>query len=484
MTATDEPVMVASSTDLTQATFSPIDAIRFAAGAVIAGSVFVPISIDPDLYGHIRYGLDIIDQGGLHVSDPYSFASDRAWVNHEWLAEVLMGLAWSVGGTSGLSLMKALVLSAAFLLMRRRVAAGPQGDLLLVLAVLLAGPLLSTFRPQMFSVLLFAWILDALGRRRTRWLELPGAMLLWANLHGGWLVGAGVIAVWIGIEVLERRAPVRDIALVAACAAATLVTPYGPGLWLFLWDTVGLGRADISEWQPVHVKVDTLVLWLLASALALFAFLRTRALPPLVAALMLAAASSRVLRLVPFFGMAVIVGFGAYWPASRQPAVEARQRILGYALGGAVAAAAVVVCLLNVGSTSFGPSFTIDREAAGALHSVRPTGRMVVYFDWSQYAIWHWGPELQVSYDGRRETVYSGRVIAINDALYRGHADGLEYLDTLEADWIWLPKKLPPVRHLIANDRWVIWYETDRSVIFARPSAPPAPPSTVAPIFP
>src|SRR5688572_26835224 len=49
---------------------------------------------DVDLWGHLRFGLDILETRSLHSVDPYSFTSDRPWLNHEWLAEVVIALAW------------------------------------------------------------------------------------------------------------------------------------------------------------------------------------------------------------------------------------------------------------------------------------------------------------------------------------------------------------------------------------------------------
>ena len=46
-----------------------------------------------------------------------------------------------------------------------------------------------------------------------------------------------------------------------------------------------------------------------------------------------------------------------------------------------------------------------------ALKGARP-GHLVTYFNWGQYALWHLGPALKVSMDGRRETVYSDRRLA------------------------------------------------------------------------
>src|SRR4029079_11886746 len=65
---------------------------------------------DPDLWGHLRFGLDIITSGHVRTtSDPYSFTADRPFLYHEWLGGVLMALAYRVGGTAGLSVLKAAI---------------------------------------------------------------------------------------------------------------------------------------------------------------------------------------------------------------------------------------------------------------------------------------------------------------------------------------------------------------------------------------
>ena len=39
-------------------------------------------------------------------------------------------------------------------------------------------------------------------------------------------------------------------------------------------------------------------------------------------------------------------------------------------------------------------------------------GNLLVDFDWGEYVIWHLGPRVKVSIDGRRETVYSSQALA------------------------------------------------------------------------
>src|SRR5262249_45866169 len=112
-------------------------------------------------------------------------------------------------------------------------------------------------RPQAFSVLFFAMLLVLLqGRRRASGdgrlaIALAALFMVWANAHGGWIVGFATLVLWIAFDVFDERS-VRALAvgsgLIAAALAGTLVTPYGTHLWMFLHQTVGLSRDDITDW--------------------------------------------------------------------------------------------------------------------------------------------------------------------------------------------------------------------------------------------
>ena len=59
-----------------------------------------------------------------------------------------------------------------------------------------------------------------------------------------------------------------------------------------------------------------------------------------------------------------------------------------------------------------------DTEVAGALSGL--SGKLMLPMGWGQYAIWHFSPGLKVSFDGRRETVYSQARIAELHGLVEG----------------------------------------------------------------
>ena len=168
---------------------------------------------DVDLWGHLRFGLDILDSRTLESTDTYSFTSDRSWINHEWLSEVAIAGAWLAGGASGLILLKlACILGALAFMGAALKEQGVAGRArIMLLGLTLVGLLMRVthVRPQLFSVLLFAaliyvFVRSERGSTRTLLWTIP-ILVLWANFHGGWLVGVGTVGLWcIGAVVGDR----------------------------------------------------------------------------------------------------------------------------------------------------------------------------------------------------------------------------------------------------------------------------------------
>jgi hypothetical protein len=104
---------------------------------------------DPDLWGHVLFGLDLLRTGSIPEYDPYSYLSTGyPWINHELLSEVAFGLAFKVGATAGLMLLKlAVVFSIALLVHRhlRRAGLDPlRAGIVLILVVFTMIPALSS----------------------------------------------------------------------------------------------------------------------------------------------------------------------------------------------------------------------------------------------------------------------------------------------------------------------------------------------------
>ncbi len=446
---------------------------------------------DPDLFGHLTFGRQIVHALGVHQSDPYSFTSDIPWVNHEWLAEATMWLAYAAGGAPGLIALKLLLAVIAGALMLAtwksyRLRFIPREGLLFVIA-LAAWPQFVSVRPQMFSLTAFAWLLFELerfrrGADRGLW-RLPLLFAIWVNLHGGWLVGAGVLVVFTAVVLLDGRVAFgrrqRLLAAGVASALATLINPYGPAMLGFLADTVRPERADILEWSPI-TALPPIIIVLMAVPIALglaAAWRGGRAIPrsSLAICAVLAIGALRVARLVGFCGLAVGFLLAPFLiaPRGEQP-LEAGESTRGdRRAGGWVPESAIAFGLIVLAVALFGRTITMDGEwlpepdAVPAIKEHRLRGRMLTWFNYGEYAIWHLWPEIRVSNDGRRETVYSEAVRQAHATIYTNKEGGFDALRRFNPDHVWLPIESPMIARL-AKDGWTTVFRGPRSVVLTR----------------
>jgi hypothetical protein len=209
------------------------------------GVVFVlqgrTLGQDGDIGWHIRLGLRTLS-GDFPRTDIFSStAYGRPLVGMEWLAEVCYAAVWRAAGLNGVvALAGALIAAtAAGLLVALRARGTP---LLLALPLALLAIALTSIhwvaRPHLFSLLLTLWWSEWLwrywrdGQRRRLW-YFPPVMLLWVNLHGGFLVGILLLGTAVAVAWLfpHRRGRAEPRALTGAFAVsllATALTPWGP----------------------------------------------------------------------------------------------------------------------------------------------------------------------------------------------------------------------------------------------------------------
>lgn len=488
--------MIQTSTPrVTAGTSAAAGIVQTAVVAGLAVGVLLVVATtraDVDLWGHVRFGLDTLRSGHIDRIDPYSFTSDRMWLNHEWLSELVMAIAWQRAGNAGLVALKLACIAASlgflYATLRRSETSGRTSILLLGLALVGILPRVNHVRPQLFSVVLFAALILIFTRaeratHRAAW-TVP-LLALWANLHGGWIVGLGTVGLWSVAHAWDRRAvgarALTGLVWCGAAAAATLLNPYGAGLWRFLLETVGLGREAITEWAPLWTNPPLLALWAMFAGIGVFA--ATRSTPaPSAAALVIPAAwgvlSVRVSRLDAFFALAVIGMLGPRLdpylrgPATGMAPVTARLR--------ALVAAAVVALALSIPAarrplTCIGlyDPWWPEPGAVRFMQQQGLSGRVVTFFRWGEYGIWHMPPGMKVSLDGRRETVYSDALVRGHLELYAGTPVGLQFLDGLNADYVWFPRALPVTSSLEARG-WIRIFAGAQSILLARQARPGA----------
>ena len=194
--------------------------------------------LTPDVWWHLATGR-LIARDGIPHRDPFSYTlGDRSWTAHEWLADRLLFASFESAELLGVVLFRAVLIAAAVAM--AYVAARQRGRVLWSLVLLIPAAWATQRnwldRPQLWSFFLaplVLWILEAhrCGRRRIIYL-LPPVFALWVNLHGGFMFGLGIVALWIAGELWRARssrtarAGLRSLIIAAALGGAcTLLNP-------------------------------------------------------------------------------------------------------------------------------------------------------------------------------------------------------------------------------------------------------------------
>jgi hypothetical protein len=263
---------------------------------------------------------------------------------------------------------------------------------------------------------------------------------------------------------------------------------------------VRLERPDVTDWKPLlQLPAAILVVESILPIVAIAAIQHGRAwrrLPgrDLAVLVLLLVATYRVGRVDAFLEAAIAILAAA-------PIITFLNRLDLHARGlfrrpsaavGAIAliltvyAAATALSSLRV--IAVDGAWVPDRVAAAFLREHTPGARVLTWFDWGEYALWQLSPAgIRVSMDGRRETVYSARVIRDHDRFYRGQADMIDYPERIGADVVWLPSRLPVIEPLQRRG-WTTLLDTGQSVVLGRGrgqiSAPASAKAMGADVFP
>jgi hypothetical protein len=470
-------------------------------------------TVDPDLWAHVLFGEHFLQTGQLMKTDPYSWtANGHAWMNHEVLAEIALGLAHRALGGTGLLLLKMVVglltfgiaLSIATRQMNRSTHVIAWAFGALAVTEISFG---FAARPQIFSALALAaqfWILAQIHRERRQWsLTLPPLFALWINTHGGVL--AGIVLLFVAAAATTAQFFLKKIRSKIICSqldaesspriifvlwisavastAALLVNPGGIGLIRWLIGSVLWLRPEINEWNSTKLSWDHAAFFLCA-AFAIVAFLlsrRPRALWQIAVTAALGIMAFRSVRHTPLFCIAALAFVPPHLAGVLQHFRAHFQRLenLGKQPG---IQKILTTSLLCVSIGIIAATFTLHKERAWTMevprgqypvsavqfireHELR--GNLLVFFDWGEMCIWEL-PDSLVSLDGRLDTCYPQDVITAHWKFYNGLSVNETALDIERADFALLPVNLPGALALVKQHGWQAVYLDNLAVVLVK----------------
>jgi hypothetical protein len=211
----------------------------------------------------------------------------------QWLAQVGIYLARTLGGDAALAILVAALVVVAFAFVYLQMEGHAFLRAFVIVLAATASSVIWSPRPQMLSFTLLAmtgYVVYLFKRRKVNrlWVLIP-VFVLWGNVHGGYALGLMLIGSTIVGEILNRvtgrvAAPEvmswHEIGLLAGagilCGVALLVNPYVFGTWTLPFRTVGIKTLQgfIQEWASpdFHQLYQQPVLWLLFTLLAAAGF--------------------------------------------------------------------------------------------------------------------------------------------------------------------------------------------------------------------
>jgi hypothetical protein len=483
---------------------------RLSARTLLLGGVMIVILAlfisgvqDPDFWWHLRIGRWMVENGRLPSQDLFTFTvpKDHVWTDHEYLTEVLMWLIYSATGALGLSVVFGLVTWTGFWTMYRQVRRQPFVIVGLGLAMAaVAGAPIWGPRAQMITFALTClelyWI-DAYLRGRSRALYFfPLVMVLWANLHGGWVIGFAWLGVALVAELIgwawdpsnpAHRAHVRFLAIVTAVSVvAVLATPHGFSLYLYPFLTVSSVAQEklIVEWfspdfHQVYLRPFELMIFVLITG---FALRRPRLYDFLLTAVALAFALQSVRNVVLFIAAAtpVIINiYSDYWrelstTRGWKPVLPNRTSFAAItAVVLVVIAAATLFHIVEGTSPAKQKSLDASSYPIGAadwLQAHPNVGtRMYNQYGWGGYLVNRFYP------DPNRKVFIFGEAALMGDPLLNQYedvqtlrTDWKSVLDQYKVDYIVYNRDEALANVLATQSDWTLAYQDSVAVIYVR----------------
>lgn len=215
---------------------------------------------DGDTGYHIRVGDYILEHQIFPKQDMFSFHTPPLpWTAHEWLSEIIMSLVHKVYGLNGIVIFFSGFLAftyACYYNFLKTYRANFYLTLLLTVSVIASSKIHWLARPHVFSLLIMVIWLRILEEYqhgiRDRLYLLPLIMILWANLHGGYIIGIVLTSIY-WLDGAYRRLTANDPIVLAtatekfkklgivmvACAVTAMINPIGYKILLFPFKLTG-----------------------------------------------------------------------------------------------------------------------------------------------------------------------------------------------------------------------------------------------------
>ncbi len=456
------------------------DRLAAAVFFILVATVACLMPIQSDTWWQLRAGQELWQTGVVPLEETYSHtASGGFWMNHEWLSEAVFYTVFRTGGLP-LLIILAASLATATVVITWSLSRGP-----MILRFALIGLSLGvtsiawTPRPHVFTLFLVSVSAKLIVTGRHWW--LPVVFLAWANLHGGFTLGVGLLgAFWLtGLTSGVRTIALRSM-LVITCLAMTVLTPLGVTFWEELPASLArLQEYQVQEWRnPSLTDTSLLPFWVVLVTLGVLVYRRGRTLfdePAdrflMIASLLFMPLALTSLRNVPPF---LVLSLPTISRAIRLDVPESasllsptQSRTHGAILAGVTGVAVVIVAMAWSGPLPRLQWEPVSPEALAAVQSCE--GPLYNSYDDGGYLVWFL-PERKVFLDSRQDPYPVELIQQDIRAQYEGEYRAM--FETYDIRCAFVRTSVPLDQHL-QQDGWRPRYRDSQWTVLETPDGTP-----------
>jgi hypothetical protein len=502
---------------------------------------------DPDFWWHLKTGEYIYQHQAIPAEDPFSYTTPspptlrvKFILAQYWLTQVLFYGVYQFLGLEGIILFKAFFFTLLLYLLYVGIRMDNVGHYLALGFTTLAAVIVLDFigeRPNMFSFL-FALILvcilerfrrrvgqaaphdSALNASRHMLYPLPFLMILWSNMHGGFILGDVIIMVYVlsewvqyyhkkvsgtGTGIFSGARYLRDLSIAGGAAIAfSFINPCGYGVIPAVLDlkrSVFINRITehASPWI-ITTMLSSYPYWVLVSFTAILLFFNIRRfdITHLILLVFLGGMSLYSIRYIPFFALISCVILPGYlhatfsktgifsFSSSFFPGIIDRVRSSSAFQAGFPLIITSFFLIFTLISIKKGQAFQrgadelmFPAHAADFIEENGLKGKMFNHLDVGGYLVWRLYPQQKTFIDGRTfsEEVFIefDKVLGASGRSLSGLPEWRSVLDRYGIELVVTfsinrhqGKVFPLISALIEDDEWQLIYLDRNSLIFMR----------------
>ena len=459
---------------------------------------------DGDTGYHIRAGEFILQARTIPKTDIFSlWMPPLSWTAHEWLSEVLMAIVHHHAGLIGIAVLFSLSIATTHAVLFKMLRGESQDILMPLLLTVVAASTSSIHwlaRPHIFSLLLTVIWYSVLNRFQYRGKNhlfvLPFIMLLWVNIHGGYVFGLMLLLVYLlgnlaSLHFSEKSGSpeyickLKSLAKVfAACLLVSLCNPQGYRILIFPFVLASdpFLMNNVQEFLSPNFHKPLTFKYLLLASIALFAFSRVALnwieLGLVILTTYMALYSTRYIPIYAIIAAPILLRlidrlkhdlplYTVNWLARRSAGFcLVDRRTLGYLWLTGVIFVVFTLVHLSVVHTAFDDRLFPTKAVEFILAETIP-GTMFNNEEFGDYIIYKAWPKYRVFFDGRSD-MYGGILGAEYLKIARTLPGWQDVLNKHQIDWVFFNTSSMLSSALKTDSAWQLIYSDPVASIFVR----------------